>query len=148
MSFSGFESHKLPEPSRSKKYVHKSIGEKHSEMLTRFRHHADHVIPKLREEISRVRAEQSALRPSQLSCLQTRSTKEQISELDKKIRRLEAERKQYFANNAHHLFKYFNEKKTALNKSPEKNTGKQADKLAILFGSSICSILPSFITIK
>jgi len=83
---------------------------KHTEMMQKFNNDEEIVIPKYHEEIQILL--KSLEDPLQaLSVSQKLDIKDRIKKLQKKVKTLEKEKKDYFLQNSEHIFNYFEEKK-------------------------------------
>lgn len=85
-----------------------TLNSKHSEMLAKFQNNEDVVIPNYESEISNL--EERLLNES-LNINQQQDIKERINKLNRKIKSLQKQKKEYYLQNSQFIFDYFEKKK-------------------------------------
>jgi hypothetical protein len=94
----------------SNKYVANTLDEKHTEMLSIFKLNDTVIIPKLKEDIDKLRIESQKLFQSKRT-EEYLDIKDKILDLKKEINVLSCKKKKYLLENSKYIFSYFEEKK-------------------------------------
>ena len=96
-----------------------TIDLKHSEMLERFHNIETVIIPNLLEEKENLKNSVPNLKENQLD--EFMKIKDRIAEINKEIKQLKSEKKNYLLDNSKHVFNYFEQKKQISNDSNSVN---------------------------
>ena len=119
------------------KQLNKSItlDNKHTEMLQKFKHNEETLIPKYRNEISKLEISLNNIKNPKNKCLNKTKNitqkveliENKIMELKNNIYKLEKEKSEYYLNNSRYIFDYFEEKKN-INTTNDTNLNKYITK--------------------
>jgi len=96
-----------------------TIDVKHSEMLERFNNIETVMIPNLNKEKEELKSKVPNLKENQMDDFMR--IKDRIGEINKEIKELKQEKKNYLLDNSKHIFNYFEQKKQISNDSNSMN---------------------------
>ena len=121
--------------------IKQSIDEKHTEYLTHFENTEIHIIPNLLNERRQLRNDISNITiENEESINKKMDIEEKIDKLTKQIKELKKQKRDYFLQNSHQIFQYFEDKK---NISTGKTTYQNVNKLNKFFKIKDTSSLSS-----
>ena len=92
-----------------------TIDNKHSEMLERFNNIEEVLIPNLKKEKEELKEKVKILKENELD--EFMRIKDRVTEINKLLKNLKLEKKNYLLDNSKHIFSYFEQKKQISNDS-------------------------------
>ena len=100
-----------------------TIDIKHSEMLERFNNIEEVLIPNLKKEKEELKEKVKNLKENELD--EFMRIKDRVTEINKLLKNLKLEKKNYLLDNSKHIFSYFEQKKQISNDSNLENQNKK-----------------------
>jgi hypothetical protein len=100
-----------------------TIDIKHSEMLERFNNIEEVLIPNLKKEKEELKEKVKILKENELD--EFMRIKDRVTEINKLLKNLKLEKKNYLLDNSKHIFSYFEQKKQISNDSNLENQNKK-----------------------
>jgi hypothetical protein len=100
-----------------------TIDNKHSEMLERFNNIEEVLIPNLKKEKEELKEKVKILKENELD--EFMRIKDRVTEINKLLKNLKLEKKNYLLDNSKHIFSYFEQKKQISNDSNLENQNKK-----------------------